>query len=240
MRAIVLALVIAASAAPAATAIAQPEDPARRRFDRGTALYDEGRFAEAAVEFEACYALNPRPEILYNVYVAHRDAAQHAQAASALRRYLDTDAEIENRAWLRQRLAALEASLAADRAPPPRSEEAPLMRRQERPLRQAAAVPAPGSPRRDDGDGSGIPTATWILAGAAGAMAIGSAVLAFVAAGTYEDLDHACPGGSCMADRAHDLDALATQTTIADALGVAAVVTLGVAVVVAVLMESGS
>ena len=61
---------------------------ARMRYQAGLAKYDAGLFAEAAEEFEAAYQASPRPELLYNIYLARRDAGQTERAIDALRRYL--------------------------------------------------------------------------------------------------------------------------------------------------------
>ena len=45
---------------------------ARQHFMIGKTLYDAGRFQQAAEEFDSAYQLSKRPQLLYNVYVAHR------------------------------------------------------------------------------------------------------------------------------------------------------------------------
>src|SRR4051794_20172946 len=47
---------------------------ARQHFMIGKTLYDAGRFQQAAEEFDSAYQLSKRPQLLYNVYVAHREA----------------------------------------------------------------------------------------------------------------------------------------------------------------------
>lgn len=107
-----------ASAASAQTGGAAPdrEAEARAHFRLSQSHYELGHFAEAAAELEQAYALSPRADLLYNLYVARRDAGQLAAAASALRQYLDEGEDIENAALLRHRLSALEAQLAAGEA----------------------------------------------------------------------------------------------------------------------------
>lgn len=105
-----------ASVASAQTSGAAPdrEAEARAHFRLSQSHYELGHFAEAAAELEQAYALSPRADLLYNLYVARRDAGQLAAAASALRQYLDEGEDIENAALLRHRLAALEAQLATE------------------------------------------------------------------------------------------------------------------------------
>jgi tetratricopeptide (TPR) repeat protein len=103
-----------AGAQPAAPAAPSPEDEekARGHFRLGRAHYDNGDFAEAAVEFESAYRISQRAALLYNIYLAYRDANDTRHAADALRKYLKLEKNIENRGQLESRLAALERSLA--------------------------------------------------------------------------------------------------------------------------------
>lgn len=113
---LVLLAVLAMTSSQAAHAQApgtDREEEARAHFRLSQSHYELGHFAEAAAELERAYALSPRPDLLYNLYVARRDAGELAAAASALRQYLDEGEHIENAALLRHRLAALEAQLAA-------------------------------------------------------------------------------------------------------------------------------
>src|SRR5687768_16190217 len=61
---------------------------ARGHFRLGREFYGQGRFAEAAKEFEIAYGLSGRGSLLYNVYLAYRDAQDVPNAARALRGYL--------------------------------------------------------------------------------------------------------------------------------------------------------
>src|SRR5262249_53576185 len=95
-----------------------PEDPrvtqAREHFRLGSDAYTDGRFTEAAQEYEAAYALAPRPALLHNVYLARRDMGDVRGAVDALRQYLleANDLNEADRRMLRGRLRAMEDSLA--------------------------------------------------------------------------------------------------------------------------------
>ena len=106
-RAALVGLLVCASAAPA---LAQGEDEseARMHFRVGRAYYDSGRFLEAAHEFEEAYRQSDRPQLLYNIFVAYRDAGRLQEAMEALRRYLELVPDAENRDQLTARLAAME------------------------------------------------------------------------------------------------------------------------------------
>ena len=53
---------------------AQQEQEARAHFQLGRTLYDGGRFEEAAREFVQAYELSHRAQLLYNIFLAWRDA----------------------------------------------------------------------------------------------------------------------------------------------------------------------
>ena len=91
------------------------EADARAAFERGRALYDSGEFLQAAQAFEEAHRLSGKDALLYNLYLAHRDANQPEQAAEALRGFLAKVPNVENRAQLEARLAALEQGLARER-----------------------------------------------------------------------------------------------------------------------------
>lgn len=89
---------------------------ARAHFRVARTLYDAGRFAEAATEFEAAYGLSGRPDLLYNIYLSHRDAQNEEAALLALRNYLAAVPDAPNHEHLSARLTALEATVAAEQA----------------------------------------------------------------------------------------------------------------------------
>lgn len=84
---------------------------ARGHFRLGAELYGQGRFAEAAKEFEVAYGLSGRSSLLYNVYLAYRDAQDTANAARALDGYLTANPNAPDREHLTARLAALKEIL---------------------------------------------------------------------------------------------------------------------------------
>ena len=99
-----------------AAAHAQPdaaaEARARSHFDRGVALFDEGRFEPALIEFEAAYALVPSYRLLYNIGNVHAALGRAVDAAAAYERYL---AEAGDRIERRRR-REVEAALASQRS----------------------------------------------------------------------------------------------------------------------------
>jgi tetratricopeptide (TPR) repeat protein len=90
------------------------DQQARSHFSVGRAMYDAGRFSEAAAEFQQAYDLSRRPELLYNLYIAYRDSSQFVRARDALRQYLAEVTDVPNRLQLASRLEALEARIAEE------------------------------------------------------------------------------------------------------------------------------
>jgi tetratricopeptide (TPR) repeat protein len=71
--------------------VAADEDPsaeARAQYRQGVALYDEGRFAQAAIAFERAYELRPQYRILWNVAQVQNELGHYAAALLAYRQYL--------------------------------------------------------------------------------------------------------------------------------------------------------
>ena len=90
------------------------DERARAHFKAGTSLYESGRFPEAAEEWEQAFQLSQRAALLYNIYVAHRDASNLPKAIDALTRYLATnDADASQRLNLEARLRAMQTAQAA-------------------------------------------------------------------------------------------------------------------------------
>ncbi len=98
------------------SASAQPDDrEAQALYELATVHYRDGRFEEAASEYQRAFEISGRGELLYNTYLSWREAGRSVEAATALRGYLASDAEIdpEQRHHLERRLEALDASIAA-------------------------------------------------------------------------------------------------------------------------------
>ncbi len=108
---VLVALFATIAQAQAAPTAAESEEQARAHFRLGRAHYDNGNFAQAAVEFEEAYRISQRAALLYNIYLAYRDANDVGNAAEALRKYLALEKNIENRGQLEARLTALDRSL---------------------------------------------------------------------------------------------------------------------------------
>lgn len=209
-------------AAPAKPAGNSPENQAREAFERGRIHYDNGDFARAAGAFEEAYKLSGREGLLYNLYLAYRDANEQEKAAEALRNYLAKVEVIENRAQLEARLKALEAGIAQRKADDAREAEA--QRRAEEQHTQAeaqrtaqktgpASAPAP-APVEDK---------KWwltpvIVMAAGGALMVGSLPTGLMANSKSKKLENECDEEPCDASLKSTADSGKTLAVVTDVL----------------------
>jgi hypothetical protein len=246
---VVAALLLCAPIAHAQGVIdmgAMPEQEAKSHFKVGKSLYESGRFAEAAVEWNRAYELSQRVELLYNVYVAYRDASDLPHAIDALRRYLQ-GAELDDatRVNLQARLRAMEESnskapvvavtptapAAQPATPPPATEPAPA------PAAQPVPAPAPATTANAD---RGAPVAPFVLYGVSGALLIAASVTGIVVMGNEKDIDDHCPNDKCSdPDTLDKLDGTKTLAVVTDVLWITGVVAAGLGTAL-LLTDSGS
>jgi len=151
MKRLVVILVLAAAAAHADTKI----DRARAHFKAAEAHFDAGRWDQAAGEYQAAYALAPRPLLLFNVGSAYRRKSETTHAPDDLRaaiayykKYLDAEPNGKAAGDAREFLAGLEKELVAVEPPPPaeRPPAPPEPEPEPAPAPPAAAVEPPVAP----------------------------------------------------------------------------------------------
>jgi tetratricopeptide (TPR) repeat protein len=120
----------AAHPSPMTEPLEQPR--ARVHFEAGRNHFEVGAYEEAAREFAAAHELSGRPELLYNMYLAHERAGNVEAAAHHLERYLHEVSVPEDVATaLHRRLENLQARAEQQRAAqavPPAPAEAPPYR----------------------------------------------------------------------------------------------------------------
>jgi tetratricopeptide (TPR) repeat protein len=213
-----LALFIVSAVHAQDSPAAQPSDQeqmrnldweARERFELGRTFLEAGRFQQAAEEFEQAYRLSKRPQLLYNVYIANRDAGNLDSAVDALRSYLEQVPDAPDQINLQARLASMKAQADAQR------EQA----------RQAAAD-------RDRAERlAAMRTETvrskwpWVMIGVGGAMLAGSIVTGVMAKSKANDLDDSplCIDGGTLCARSEkgDVESLRTLAVTTDVLWIA-------------------
>jgi len=191
------------------------DERAREHFLAGRALYDSGRFDEAAEEFEQAYGLSDRPELLYNLYIAHRDAGNVRRAAESLRSYLTEVEAPPDRISLEARLENLEAQVEQlDAAEEARREQQQREDRREQRRRERQREPA-------DAGGPGV--LPWIVAGVGGAVLVAGGVTGVLALGAAGEIDDECGGEGCprmprYGEYDEDLDSAGTLVQVTDYL----------------------
>lgn len=193
------------------------DDEARQRFELGRTFYEAGRFPQAAEEFGEAYRLSQRPQLLYNLYVAHRDAGNWTAATDSLRRYLELVPDAPDRINLRARLSSMEAQMQKQ------AEQEQAERERERVEAERIRTEQEARrPRR-----SIVP---FLLVGSGGALLATSLVTGLVAKGKDSELDDECAQGGALCpesrrDDAKRTYALALTTDILWTTGAALAVT---------------
>jgi hypothetical protein len=120
---VALLLVVAAPPVASAQRVRAALEQARDRMEQGQAYFLQGRFGEAAAEFEAAYQIQPFTAFLYNAGVAYETGGELPRAVALFQRYVSQEsnpgdrAEVEARiAQLRARIQEREERLARERA----------------------------------------------------------------------------------------------------------------------------
>jgi hypothetical protein len=80
---------------------------AAARFDRGQALYKEGRFAEAIAEFEAANQLAPHPSSQFNIARCHENLGNWGKALEAYQKLEKVTDDPARRLFIQQRIQRL-------------------------------------------------------------------------------------------------------------------------------------
>jgi tetratricopeptide (TPR) repeat protein len=117
----------------------EAEAAARQHHDRGSKLYDQGRYLEAAREFEAGYEADARPLFLLNIGHSYRRAQDLRRAKAAYEKLLRTDPTTPQRPMVEDLIKTIDDALTVQElAVPPTRVPPPLP-----PVSSAAVAPAP-------------------------------------------------------------------------------------------------
>ncbi len=131
-----LALMIAAAIQSPGLARADDVVSARKHYEKGSALFDLQRYAEAAEEYEAAYQSKRDPALLFNLGQAYRLANNYSKATWAYKLYLQRVPKSPQRPELEKRIAELDR-LEAERV------AAAAQQRTDNAAQPALAAPAP-------------------------------------------------------------------------------------------------
>lgn len=210
---------------------------ARERFRIGRGYYDQGRFPEAAAEFRAAYELSNRAQLLFNVYVAYREAGDLGQAVWALESFLERVPGAPDRVNLEARLTALRQSLAdqrqAEQDTARARADAERARQEQERLRQREQQ------RQRADEASGPSVWSWVVMGTGGALLAAGGITGVLALGKTSDLEAMCEGDFCLPGFESVRDEARTMITTTDVLLGLGIVTVGAGVAIA-LLTSGS
>ena len=169
-------------------------------FNAASSLYEAGRFLDAARQFEAAYELSPRPSLLFNAYLAYRDAGRNEAAVRALAGYLEGAPDAPDAERLTARLAAMRESAEEDAAA---AAEAATERRRLAEEAAAAERRAEEEGRRADDERRRLEEATRrspigiVMAATGGVALITGAVTGVVANNRFQALEQNCPDTFC-------------------------------------------
>ena len=96
-------------------------EAARGHYERATAAYGLGNFAEAALSYERAFEQKPDPALLYNAAQAHRRAGNRPRAMELYRSFLQVFPRADNRDLAERHLRELArtSDLEAQAAAPP-------------------------------------------------------------------------------------------------------------------------
>jgi hypothetical protein len=112
----------------------EDEASARLHFDRGSKLYNQGKYLEAAREFEAGYQAAPRPLFLLNIGHSYRRSQDLRRAKAAYEKLLRTDPTTPHRPIVEDLIQTIDDALSVQEL--------------------AIPVPTPAAPRPGEGVGS--------------------------------------------------------------------------------------
>jgi len=112
MRGMLVAALIAAMLAPAATVRAGEEEDraakARVHYENGMAHFNLEEWDQAIAEWEAGYRVKPVPEFMFNIAQAYRKSQRYERALTFYQRYLRLAPNADNRGEVEKQIAQLQ------------------------------------------------------------------------------------------------------------------------------------
>jgi len=167
------------------------DDRAREHFQIAQRYYDEGRFIEAARQFEEAYELSGRSQLQYNAYIAYREAHQRRRAAAMLSAYLDQVPDAPDRVNLEARLVELNRAIEAEEA-----QAAQLTSAEARAAAETQRAEEEAEARRAaEAEPEFWP---WVIFGVGGGAAIAGAVVGALALSDISALQSECIDNVCL------------------------------------------
>jgi hypothetical protein len=128
--------------APVTTPSAEDEAAGKRHYKRGDELFKQGKYLDAAHEFEAGFAVAPRPLFLLNIGHSYRKAQELRRARVAYEDFLKADPTTSFRADVEDLMKTIDDALGASSPSAPSSPPPPAGGLAPAP----APLPAPSNP----------------------------------------------------------------------------------------------
>jgi len=196
MRNALIALVVVCVAGTARAD--EKTDKARAHFRAAQAHFQAGRYDPAIAEYQAAYALVPKPELLFNIGSAYRkkaevthDAADKHAAIDYYKKYLDSDPSAKAATDATTYIASLSRELEeAEAAKPP---PAPVVPPPEPPPPVTTPPPQPAPDTSVSDGGRGYRIAGLVSAGVGVALVATGVIFALKAKSASDDLANLQP-----------------------------------------------
>ncbi len=223
------------------------EDRARAHFSAGSSYFDQGRYAEAAGQWEDAYRLAAHAELLLNIATAYERDGDLERAVAALERYLALD-DLPDRVTVQTRLDQVQARLEGARSGEAGADVQGAEEAEDRGDGSVARAPHLGTDDREDtsaaaGGGSGVLPIVGLIALGVGAVVGGVSLVTGIAANDKRsELAGECPSMVCgpsLRDDVNGAQSLATASTATTFVALGLGLLGGVLVVVGVLGDAG-
>lgn len=192
-----LGVALATTFAPSTAEAQEPDKIAtgRKLADDGASFYHAREYRKALEKFQAAYAVDPDPNLLYNIAKCHEALGENPQAIEKYEHFLrepgsDPGGKLKAEESLKVLRQARDTSATPSAEPP-----------------SSGATATPEAKQRYV-----VPTLVALGVGVVG-VGVGS-IFGAMALGTQADLDASCPNKSCPPRSRDDVDTLSTQSTV--------------------------
>jgi len=233
MRTVLFLALLLLSSTGQAHAQGSDDERARTHFEAGRSYYDEGRYEDAAHEFQQSFQLSNRPALLLNLSQAHERGLRFDEAIADIESFLQRVPDSPDRKTLEQRrqhLLELRARLATPAAAAPAQPQpvAPAPTATTAPATPPVTAPPAATEQTQPDKRSPLIVPGWILVGTGGGALIGSLVTGLMADSKHSTLTRQCSNGACPVTAQSTIDSGKTLALVSTVLLVVGVVAGGV------------
>jgi tetratricopeptide (TPR) repeat protein len=182
MRSAIAALIVFTTVAHADQPTANKIAEGKEHYRQGTQLYDIGKYAEAAAEYETAFRLTDRAGLLFNMGQAYRLAGDAKKAVAAYQGFLRREPNSPQRAEVDSNIAELEKKIQEDEAREAVAKEAADRSAADQAAAERAAAEKAASEKLVAAQKPAGPAKhktkpwVWAVVGVAAALVVGTAV----------------------------------------------------------------